>query len=146
MLAPFCIQTANLETDAEKNSLLQFTEKRNHTNRIFYQRNVLIDRSFFVSYGSMPWIILFWVFGDFYASGMHDAEITKSLAVHVLEGYNIIDWKTIHIFAYSSTCEQSNKKSGARLKNVRLHSSRVWNSYAMLKNLTVLEFFGGTLL
>ena len=45
MVAPFCIQTANLETDAEKNSLLQFTEKRNHTNRIFYQRNLIIDRS-----------------------------------------------------------------------------------------------------
>ena len=142
MVAPFCIQTAN-SGDGCQNSLLQCTEKRNHTNRIFYQRNLLINQSFFASYGNIPWIILFWVSGDFYASGMHDAEITKSLAVRVLEGYNIIDWKTIHIFVYSSTCEQSNKKSGARLKNVGLHSSRVWDSYAMLKNLTVLEFFRG---
>ena len=28
----------------------------------------------------------------------------------------VIDCKTVHIFAYSSTCEQSNKRSGTRLK------------------------------
>jgi len=53
MLAPFCIQTVNVETDA-KTLYYSLLKKRNHTNRIFYQRNLLIEQSFFVSYGSMP--------------------------------------------------------------------------------------------
>ena len=77
---------------------------------------------------------LFWFFGDFYASGMQDAEVTKSLVVHVLG---------VCIFAYSSTCEQSNKKSGARLKIVGLCAS----CYTMLndfgKKIWLLCSFGG---
>ena len=52
---------------------------------------------------------------------MQDAEVTKSLVVHVLG---------VCIFAYSSTCEQSNKKSGARLKIVGLCAS----CYTMLND------------
>ena len=70
---------------------------------------------------------------------MEDAEITKSLVVHVL-GCTCIRG----IFAYSSTCKQSNELSGARLKNVGLRASR----YATLndfgkKKLTVVQFFWG---
>ena len=48
-------------------------------NRIFYQKIFKsVDRSL-LSMGSMPGIILFCVFEDFYASGMQVAEVTKSL-------------------------------------------------------------------
>ena len=36
MLAPLCIQTANLATDT-KTLYYSLLKKRNHTNRIFYQ-------------------------------------------------------------------------------------------------------------
>ena len=96
-----------------KKTLYYSLLKKEITPTGYYQRNLLIDRSFFVSYGSMSWIILS-LCGVLCIRDAGCRE-TKSLVVHVLEGY-IIDWKTVHIFAYSSTCEQSNKKSGARLK------------------------------
>ena len=128
-----------------KKSLLQFTEKRNHTNRIFYQRNLLIYLSFFASYGSMPWIIWhLWGFLRTRDAGCRDNKITGCTCIMG----DIIDWKTVCIFAYSSTCEQSNKKSGVRLKNVGLRASRVWDSYAMLNDFEkkiwlLCRFFGG---
>ena len=35
-----------------------------------------------------------------------------------------LDYKTVHIFAYSSTREQSNKRSGTRLKTERAFETR----------------------
>ena len=52
MLRPLCNQTVNLETDAKTLHNLQFTEKRNQMNRIFYQKNLQTDQSFFASYGT----------------------------------------------------------------------------------------------
>ena len=39
MLLPLCNQTVNLETDT-KTLYLQFTDRRNHVNRILYQKNL----------------------------------------------------------------------------------------------------------
>ena len=82
-------------------------------------------------------------------SGMQDAEITKSLAVHVLGGYN---WLKNSVYFCIIKCMQTVKqKVWSKAKNVGLHASLVWDSYATLndfnkKNLTVLQFLGGTLL
>ena len=50
---------------------------RNHTNRIFYQKSSNQSIVFCVLHDACH--ELFCVFGDFYASGTHDAEVTKSL-------------------------------------------------------------------
>ena len=130
MLVLFCIQTANLETDAAKNSLLQFTEKRNHTNRIFYQRNLLIDQSFFVSYGSMPWIILsLWGFLSIRDAWFRDKKIT---------GCTCIRGPYFCIFKYVRTVKQKvwskGKKCGVALLTL--------NDFGK-KSLTVVQFFWG---
>ena len=149
MLALFCIQTANLEMDA-KTLYYSLLKKRNYTDRIFYQRNLQIDRSFFASYGNMPWIILFWVFGDFYASGMQDPEITKSLVVHVLGGYNWLKNSPYFcLFKYVWTVKQKDwskaqKCGGAHFTCVRLFCYAKW--FWAKKIWLFLQFFGGTLL
>ena len=77
---------------------------------------------------------------------MQDAEITKSLAVHVLGGYNWLkNSPYFYIFKYMRTVKE---KSGARLKNVGLRTSLVWDSYAMLNDFEkkiwlLCSFFGG---
>ena len=38
------------------------------------------------------------------------------------ETYTVLDCKTVRIFAYSSTCEQSSKRSGTRLKRLLRHA------------------------
>ena len=42
-------------------------------------KNLQIDRSSFASYGTHAMKLLFCVFGEFYARGTQDAEVTKSL-------------------------------------------------------------------
>ena len=83
MLGPLCNQTVNPETDA-KPLFLHFTEKRKtHKPDILLQKIFKsMDHSLCLT-GCIP--LLFCIFGDLYASGMQDAEITKSL--HVQQMY-----------------------------------------------------------
>ena len=55
---------------------------RNHTDRIFY-KNVFRSIDLCVLQDSCNELL--WVFGDFYASGVQDAEVTKSLYTYCPE-------------------------------------------------------------
>ena len=55
---------------------------RNHTDRIFY-KNVFRSIDLYVLQDSCNELL--WVFGDFYASGVQDAEVTKSLYTYCPE-------------------------------------------------------------
>ena len=52
--------------------------QKSHEQGILPKKNLQIDRSFFASYRTHT-MNYFCVFGDFYASGTQDAEVTKSL-------------------------------------------------------------------
>ena len=78
--------------------------------------------------------LLFCIFGDFYASGMQDAEITKSLVVHVLEGCNILLTEKQSVFLHIQVRVNSQTKSlecGSRMWGCAPH---VWDSYALLND------------
>ena len=84
MLGPLYNQTVNMETDAKT---LFYTLLKKEITHSGYStpKNLQIDGSFFVSHRTHT--LLFCIFGDLYASGTQDAEITKSL--HVQQMYMI---------------------------------------------------------
>ena len=87
MLGPLYNQTVNMETDAKT---LFYTLLKKEITHSGYStpKNLQIDGSFFVSHRTHTVIpLLFCIFGDLYASGTQDAEITKSL--HVQQMYMI---------------------------------------------------------
>ena len=72
---------------------------------------------------------LFWVFAEFYASGMQDAVITKSLVVHVLGGYNWLKNSAYFcIFKCMRTVKQKvwSKAGVAHFTCVRLFCCAKW--------------------
>ena len=54
-------------------------EQPQKSHKHILQKHLQIDQSIFVSYGMHAYNKLFCIFGDFYVSGMQDAEVTKSL-------------------------------------------------------------------
>ena len=62
-----------------------FNNSHNNCHRI-HKRDISTNTHVQIFYGSlhplecMPWILLFCIFGDFYASGMQDAEVNKVTA------------------------------------------------------------------
>ena len=71
-----------------------FNNSHNNCHRI-HKRDISTNTHVQIFYGSlhplecMPWILLFCIFGDFYASGMQDAEVNKVTA-YFLYGQEII--------------------------------------------------------
>ena len=71
-----------------------FNNSHNNCHRI-HKRDTSTNTHVQIFYGSlrplecMPWILLFCIFGDFYASGMQDAEVNKVTA-YFLYGQEII--------------------------------------------------------
>ena len=52
MLWPLCNQIVNLETEAKTLYYSSLKKTINQTNRIFHQKNLQIDSSFFAAYGT----------------------------------------------------------------------------------------------
>ena len=63
---------------------LHMSSHRNHTDRMFY-KNILRSIDLCVLQDSCNELL--WVFGDFYVSGVQDAEITKSLYTYCAESH-----------------------------------------------------------
>ena len=78
MVRRLCNQTVDLETDA-KTLYLQFTDRRNHMNRILYQKKSF-NQSIILCVLWDARYELFCIFWNLYASGTQDAEVTKSLS------------------------------------------------------------------
>ena len=90
---PLCDQTDKRYSFVKRNkdrkkyvslNNLHMNSHRNHTDRMFY-KNILRSIDLCVLQDSCNELL--WVFGDFYMSGVQDAEITKSLYTYCAESH-----------------------------------------------------------
>ena len=90
---PLCDQTDKRYSFVKRNkdwkkyvslNNLHMNSHRNHTDRMFY-KNILRSINLCVLQDSCNELL--WVFGDFYVSGVQDAEITKSLYTYCAESH-----------------------------------------------------------